>query len=181
MVSSKLRRYVVAVNTSAGDDAAARFCSSAIRRIGRRPRMRFSHRNRHRAAAEGTELRAARGAFAGQSLSIERPASRRSCLARVGAKGFSPTPEFPRSPKRKRFSVRWRHEPIERADDVRAWDSGRIEILQCNKLPLHRRSCCHLARLCPIHAAWASASSMRFQIWLGISMLSRCGRDMKEI
>ena len=38
-----------------------------------------------------------------------------------------------------------------------------------------------LARLCPIHAAWASASSMRFQIWLGISMLSRCGRDMKEI
>jgi len=35
------------------------------------------------------------------------------------------------------------------------------------------------ARLCPIHAAWANASSMRFQIWLGISMRSRRGRDMK--
>ena len=40
-----------------------------------------------------------------------------------------------------------RHEPIERADDVRAWDIGRVEISQCNKLPLHRRSCCRLGEL----------------------------------
>jgi len=38
-----------------------------------------------------------------------------------------------------------------------------------------------LARLWPIHAAWASAFVMRSQIWRGISIVSRCGRDMKEI
>ena len=37
------------------------------------------------------------------------------------------------------------------------------------------------ARLWPIHAAYASAFSMRSQIWRGISILSRRGRDVKEI
>ena len=39
----------------------------------------------------------------------------------------------------------------------------------------------HSARLWPIHAAYASAFSMRSQIWRGISILSRRGRDVKEI
>ena len=46
------------------------------------------HRHRHRAAAEGEELRATRGAVAGEALSIYRPRPRRPCGAHAGAGRF---------------------------------------------------------------------------------------------
>src|SRR5262249_3520194 len=53
-------------------------------------------RNRHRAAAEGAEFRAARGALAGEALSLNGPSSRRSCRARVCAQGLFADPGISR-------------------------------------------------------------------------------------
>ena len=52
----------------------------------RASRGSFPHRHRHRATAEGAELRVARGAVAGEALSIDPPRRRRPCRARSGAR-----------------------------------------------------------------------------------------------
>ena len=66
---------------------AARYYSSAILEhcAGRGG---LPYRHCHRATAEGEELRAARGAVAGEALSIDRPRRRRPCRARSRARRF---------------------------------------------------------------------------------------------
>src|SRR5262249_9192632 len=56
----------------------------------------IAHCNRHRAAAEGAEFRAARGALAGEVLSLNRPTRRRPCRARVSAQGLFADPGISR-------------------------------------------------------------------------------------
>jgi hypothetical protein len=54
------------------------------------------HRSRHRTAAEGAQFRAARGALAGEALSINGPIRRRPRLARTRARGLFADPGISR-------------------------------------------------------------------------------------
>jgi hypothetical protein len=78
----------------------------------------FLHCNRRRAAAQGAQFCAARSSRLVKTLSFHQPFHGRSCLARGrGSRAFRRLRNFPRSRKRKRFSPRWRHEPIKPACD----------------------------------------------------------------
>ena len=65
------------------------------------------HRHRHRATAEGAELRAARGAIAGEAVSVDRPCRRRACRARARARRLlRRRRRCRRSARRRRCSLR---------------------------------------------------------------------------
>jgi hypothetical protein len=120
-----IRDPIAIITTLSCTACAARFCCSAIREYGAH-RGCVPHCNRHRAAAEGAEFRAARGALAGEALSLHGPTRRHPCRARICAQGLFAHPGISRD--RRSANASQRADVVSQSKDRRPSIRRRLEV-----------------------------------------------------
>jgi hypothetical protein len=100
---------------------AVRFWSGAIRQIRRRPKTHSSLQSPSRSSRRRAVSSCAQRSRWRSSITQRTDPRTLTPCSRLRSRAFRRPRNFPRSRKRKCSSQLWRHEPVERAGDLRVW------------------------------------------------------------